>query len=154
MQIEVGAILEGKITGLTNFGAFVSLDDGVTGMVHISEVSNTYVKDIREHLSDGQQVKVKVLAVSPEGKISLSIKQATPVATEQRAQASVPQRPRRSQSKPNVWQGQPQSSSNEPASFEDMMAKFKQVSDDKFSDLRRSNDSRYSQTSSRRGNRK
>ena len=58
MQIEVGAIIEGKVTGLTNFGAFVTLEGNTTGMVHISEVSNTYVKDIKEHLSEGQQVKV------------------------------------------------------------------------------------------------
>ena len=151
MQFEIGSIIEGKVSGLTNFGAFVSLPGGATGMVHISEVSNTYVKDIREHLSEGQDVKVKVLSISPEGKISLSIKQTEvqPAAT-----VTAPsQRPRRPQSRPNVWQGQPQSSSNEPASFEDMMAKFKQVSDDKFSDLRRSNDSRNSQPS-RRGNRK
>ncbi len=150
MQFEIGSIIEGKVSGLTNFGAFISLPGGATGMVHISEVSNTYVKDIHEHLKDGQDVKVKVLSITPEGKISLSIKQteAQPAAT-----AAPPQRPRRPQSRPNVWQGQPQNSSNEPASFEDMMAKFKQVSDDKFSDLRRSNDSRYSQTS-RRGNRK
>ena len=152
MQFEIGSIIEGKVSGLTNFGAFISLPGGATGMVHISEVSNTYVKDIHEHLKEGQDVKVKVLSISAEGKISLSIKQteAQPVA----APSAPPQRPRRPQSRPNVWQGQPQSSSNEPASFEDMMAKFKQVSDDKFSDLRRSNDSRYSQTSSRRGNRK
>lgn len=151
MQFEIGSIIEGKVSGLTNFGAFISLPGGATGMVHISEVSNTYVKDIHEHLNEGQDVKVKVLAISPEGKISLSIKQteAQPVA----ASTTPPQRPRRPQSRPNVWQGQPQSSSSEPASFEDMMAKFKQVSDDKFSDLRRSNDSRYSQPS-RRGNRK
>ncbi len=150
MQIEVGAILEGKVTGLTNFGAFVTLEGNTTGMVHISEVSNTYVKDIKEHLSEGQQVKVKVLTIGADGKISLSIKQANPPAQ------SAPQqhRPRTNHSRPNVWQGQPQQASNEPASFEDMMAKFKQVSDDKFSDLRRSSDSRYSQTSSRRGNRK
>lgn len=154
MQIEVGAILEGKVTGLTNFGAFVSLDGGTTGMVHISEVSNTYVKDIHEYLTDGQQVKVKVLSVGADGKISLSIKQANPTPAQQRTAAPAQQRSRRPQSRPNVWQGQSQQSSGEPASFEDMMAKFKQVSDDKFSDLRRSNDSRYSQTGSRRGNRK
>lgn len=148
MQIEVGAILEGKVTGLTNFGAFVTLEGGNTGMVHISEVSNTYVKDIHEHLADGQDVKVKVLAVNPDGKISLSIKQAAPAP---QAPAADKRPPRRNSSRPNVWQGQPQNSSNEPQSFEDMMAKFKQVSDDKFSDLRRSSDSRYSQTSSRRG---
>lgn len=144
MQFEIGSIIEGKVSGLTNFGAFISLPGGATGMVHISEVSNTYVKDIREYLSDGQDVKVKVLAVSPEGKISLSIKQ-----TEAQPAVSAPvPKPRKPQHKPNVWQGQQQSSS-EPASFEDMMAKFKQVSDDKFSDLRRSNDSRYSQPTRR-----
>lgn len=152
MQIEVGAIIEGKITGLTNFGAFVTLDGNTTGMVHISEVSNTYVKDIKDHLSEGQQVKVKVLSIGADGKISLSIKQANP--TVQQSAPAQQQKTRINHSRPNVWQGQPQQSSNEPASFEDMMAKFKQVSDDKFSDLRRSNDSRYSQTSSRRGNRK
>lgn len=144
MQFEIGSIIEGKVSGLTNFGAFISLPGGATGMVHISEVSNTYVKDIHEYLSDGQDVKVKVLAVSPEGKISLSIKQ-----TEAQPAVSAPApKPRKPQYKPNVWQGQQQSSS-EPASFEDMMAKFKQVSDDKFSDLRRSNDSRYSQPTRR-----
>ncbi len=150
MQFEIGSIIEGKVSGLTNFGAFISLPGGATGMVHISEVSNTYVKDIHEHLTEGQNVKVKVLSISPEGKISLSIKQTE---TQPSVQSAPTQRSRRTQSKPNVWQGQTQSSSNEPSSFEDMMAKFKQVSDDKFSDLRRSNDSRYSQPS-RRGNRK
>ena len=151
MQFEIGSIVEGKVSGLTNFGAFVTLPGGATGMVHISEVSNTYVKDIHDYLTDGQDVKVKVLTISPEGKISLSIKQ-TEAPPQPSAPAPVQQRPRRPQSRPNVWQGQSQASS-EPASFEDMMAKFKQVSDDKFSDLRRSNDSRYSQPS-RRGNRK
>ncbi len=150
MQFEIGSIIEGKVSGLTNFGAFITLPGGTTGMVHISEVSNTYVKDIHEHLKDGQDVKVKVLSISPEGKISLSIKQTE--VQQQSAPSSAPMRPRRPQSKPNVWQGQSQAAS-EPASFEDMMAKFKQVSDDKFSDLRRSNDSRYSQPS-RRGTRK
>ncbi len=143
MQFEIGSIIEGKISGLTNFGAFVSLPGGATGMVHISEVSNTYVKDIHDYLSDGQDVKVKVLSISPEGKISLSIKQ-----TEAQPAPSAP-KPRKPQGKPNVWQGQPQNTNSEPASFEDMMAKFKQVSDDKFSDLRRSNDSRYSQPTRR-----
>ena len=149
MQFEIGSIIEGKVSGLTNFGAFIALPGGATGMVHISEVSNTYVKDIHDYLSDGQDVKVKVLAISPEGKISLSIKQTEAQSAPAPAAAPV-QRPRRPQNKPNVWQGQPQSSS-EPSSFEDMMAKFKQVSDDKFSDLRRSNDSRYSQPTRRSG---
>ena len=68
MQPDVGKIYEGKVTGITKFGAFVELEPGVTGMVHISEVANTFVNEIRDHLTEGQQVKVKVLAVSEDGK--------------------------------------------------------------------------------------
>ncbi len=72
-MVEVGEILEGKVTGLTGFGAFVTLPGNVTGMVHISEVSQSYVNDIHDYLQENQTVKVKVLDVTPEGKISLSI---------------------------------------------------------------------------------
>lgn len=78
MQLEVGNILEGKVTGITKFGAFVELEPGTVGMVHISEVSNTYVNDIAEILKNGQTVSVKVLAVGDDKKISLSIKRALP----------------------------------------------------------------------------
>ena len=78
MQVKIGDIVEGKVTGLTNFGAFVKLTTGEVGMVHISEVASAYVKDIKDHLSEGQDIKVKVLAVGDNGKISLSIKQAQP----------------------------------------------------------------------------
>jgi S1 RNA binding domain protein len=73
MELTVGAILEGKVKTITNFGAFVALPDNKTGMVHISEVANTYVSDIRQHLTEGQDVKVMVIAVDG-GKINLSIK--------------------------------------------------------------------------------
>lgn len=75
-MLEIGAIVDGKVTGLTGFGAFVSLPDGKSGMVHISEVSDNFVKDIKEFLKEGQEVKVKVVGISPEGKISLSIRKA------------------------------------------------------------------------------
>ncbi len=75
---EVGKIYEGKITGITKFGAFVEIEPNVSGMVHISEVSNTYVSEIKDHLTEGQVVKVKVIGISEEGKISLSIKKALP----------------------------------------------------------------------------
>ncbi|MEG0116424.1 MAG: S1 RNA-binding domain-containing protein, partial [Hydrogenoanaerobacterium sp.] len=78
MQLEVGNILEGKVTGITKFGAFVELQGGKTGMVHISEVAATYVNEISEYLKENQIVKVKVLSISPEGKVSLSIKRALP----------------------------------------------------------------------------
>ena len=74
MQIEEGAVVSGKVTGLTDFGAFVELEGGKTGMIHISEVAPNYVKDIREHLSVGQEVTSKVISITPQGKISLSIK--------------------------------------------------------------------------------
>lgn len=144
MVLEVGTIVDGVVTGLTNFGAFVSLPDNKSGMVHISEVSTEFVKDIKDHLSENQQVKVKILAIGEDGKISLSIRRA---AETPKPQTRKPQRNTRQQ---NVWQGQPGKNSGEPMSFEDMMAKFKQDSEEKMSALKKSSDSRYG--ASRRGN--
>ena len=76
MQLSVGDLVEGKVTGITNFGVFVDLQDGKTGMVHISEVARTYVNDINEHVKLGDTVKMKVLNITEDGKISLSIKRA------------------------------------------------------------------------------
>ena len=78
MQLEVGSIVEGKVTGFTSFGAFVDLDGGKKGMVHISEVATEFVKDIKDHLKVGQQVKVKVIGIDENGRINLSIKKALP----------------------------------------------------------------------------
>ncbi len=77
MELTVGAILEGKVKSITNFGAFVSLPENKTGMVHISEVANAYVNDIRQHLTEGQEVKVMVIGTEG-GKINLSIKRLEP----------------------------------------------------------------------------
>ena len=77
MELTVGAILEGKVKSITNFGAFISLPEGKTGMVHISEVANAYVSDIRQHLTEGQDVKVVVIGLE-NGKINLSIKRLEP----------------------------------------------------------------------------
>ena len=154
-MLEIGAIYDGKITGLTGFGAFVSLPDGKSGMVHISEVSNTFVKDIKDVLKEGQEVKVKVVAISPEGKISLSIKKATePSAEEKNSRKN--DRPRGDRPKSarprnaNVWQGQPKQNKS-AMTFEEMMAQFKQVSDEKMTDLKRNTDSKHSGGYSRRG---
>ena len=76
MQVEVGAILEGKVTGITKFGVFVDLGDNKTGMVHISEVAPTFVNDIHDHVKENETVKVKVLSIADDGKISLSIRRA------------------------------------------------------------------------------
>ena len=77
MELTVGAVLEGKVKSITNFGAFIALPDNKTGIVHISEIANAYVSDIRQHLTEGQDVKVMVIAVD-QGKINLSIKRLEP----------------------------------------------------------------------------
>lgn len=76
MELAVGEIMSGKVTGITKFGAFVSLPEGKTGLVHISEVHQSYVSDIRDHLTEGQEVKVKVIAIDENGRVNLSIKKA------------------------------------------------------------------------------
>lgn len=133
MQLEVGAVLEGKVTGITKFGAFVELPGGKTGMVHISEVAPTYVKEIRDYVTENQTVRVKVLSISEEGKISLSMKKAIEPAAG-RPRAVSPGRPGGFE-----WQ----SSRSDSGSFEDMMSKFKQVSDEKISDLKRTMDGKH-----------
>lgn len=131
MQLEVGMILEGKITGITKFGAFVEIPGGKTGMVHISEVAPTFVKEIRDYVTENQTVKVKVLSIGEDGKVSLSIKKAIePVRV-----SSPASRPSRS-GRPGGFEWQ-SNRRNEPASFEDMMSKFKQTSDEKMSDLKK-----------------
>lgn len=135
MQLEVGAIVDGVVTGLTSFGAFVSLPEGKSGMVHISEVSSSFVKEIKDFLTEGQQVKVKILSIADDGKIGLSIRKA--VEAEEKPHS--PRKPR-GERKPNVWQGQQTPPSNN--SFEDMMARFKQESDEKMSAFKKVNDRR------------
>ena len=78
MALQVGDIVEGKVTGIKPFGAFVSLPEGKTGLVHISEVSYEFVQDLSAVLEDGQTVKVKVISIAPDGKIALSIKRTQP----------------------------------------------------------------------------
>ena len=76
MEFGVGSIVEGKVTGITKFGAFVALPEGKSGLVHISEIAYTYVNDVKEHLKEGQEVKVKVIGIDENGRINLSIKKA------------------------------------------------------------------------------
>ena len=158
MALEVGALVDGRITGIMEYGAFVDIGDGKTGMVHISEVAATFVTNIRDHLAVGQEVRVKVLSVTPEGKVSLSIKKAldpdAPTGEKTGTPAAPPPpRPQRRNAAPNVWQGQRGAGAGEPQTFEDMMSRFKQTSEDKISTLRRGGDTRYG-GSSRRGGRK
>lgn len=132
MALEIGSIVEGKVSGITGFGAFVDLPEKKTGLVHISEVARDYVKDIHDHLTVGQTVKVKILSTDPNGKISLSIKKAA---------APKP--------KSAAFNGRPAevdfSSANQQfseLSFEDKMAKFKQSSDERMLDIKRNVESK------------
>ncbi len=149
MQLEVGAIVEGKVTGFTAFGAFVDLEGGQKGMVHISEVAQEFVNDIKDHLTVGQTVKVKVISISENGKISLSVKKAMEQPKPQfKPKDKAPKR----SSNANVWQGNKAPADSQPQSFESMMAKFKQESDEKMSDLKR--DSKHGGGYNRRGTNK
>ena len=112
MSIEVGKVVEGKVTGITDFGAFVELDKGKTGLVHISEVAHSYVKDVNQHLKVDDRVKVKVISVGDDGKIGLSIK--------------------RLQAPPKKERPKPQQKS---LSFEDKLARFFKESDEKMQEL-------------------
>ena len=147
MQIDIGSIHEGVVTGLTKFGAFVKLENGTSGMVHISEVASEYVSDISQHLAEGDKVKVKVLEINEKGKVSLSIKKALPEPEKPKQPRP---RPQNNKSSDRGWKGAPQQESNAPMSFEDMMAKFKAQSEDKMSDIKRSSDRRGGNTGYRK----
>lgn len=137
MELTVGQIVEGKITGITNFGVFVDLGEGKSGLVHISEVARSYVSDIKEFVKVGDTVKMKVLSVGEDGKISLSIKRALePEAPAERRERRE-KRPAQPAKIDSSYTWTPRK--NEPASFEEMMNRFKQTSDEKFSDLKRKN---------------
>lgn len=96
MEFIVGTVLEGKVSGITGYGAFVSFPGGGSGLVHISEIANSYVTDVHDFLTIGQEVKVKVLSVTPEGKVNLSIKQTLP------KEEKPPVRPRRESPAPGA----------------------------------------------------
>ena len=156
MALQVGDIVEGKVTGIKPFGAFVSLPEGKTGLVHISEVPYEFVQDLSAVLTDGQAVQVKVLSIAPDGKIALSIKRTQPApergARPQNAGArpAGSHRPPKREEKPRVWQPKPAAPQGE-MSFEDMMARYKSRSEEKIADLKRVTENHRGGYSRRRG---
>ena len=156
MALQVGDIVEGKVTGIKPFGAFVSLPEGKTGLVHISEVSYEFVQDLSAVLTDGQAGQVKVLSIAPDGKIALSIKRTQPApergARPQNAGArpAGSHRPPKREEKPRVWQPKPAAPQGE-MSFEDMMARYKSRSEEKIADLKRVTENHRGGYSRRRG---
>lgn len=137
MQLEVGTVLEGKVTGITKFGAFVALPDGKSGLVHISEIANTFVNDVHDYVKDGDTVKVKVIGLGDDGKINLSIKKAVEQqersAPAPRAGGFRPSAPRPAQQY-NRQSQQQVSGPTGDVSFEDKLKHFMQESDSKIAD--------------------
>ena len=129
MEFTPGTILEGTVRSIAGFGAFIDLPEGKTGLVHISEVASTYVTDIRQHLTEGQSVRVKILSADERGRLSLSVKQAVEAQAAPRRNAE--ERPRRS---PRPQSFQPVKT--EPESFEDKLKQFLADSNSKISGVR------------------
>lgn len=153
MALQVGDIVEGKVTGIKPFGAFISLPENKTGLVHISEVSYEYVQDLAAVLEEGQTVSVKVISIAPDGKIALSIKRTQPAPPRGGRQGggSRPSGPRpKREAPPRVWQPKPVQPQGE-MSFEDMMARYKTQSEEKIADLKRVTENRRGGYSRRRG---
>lgn len=134
MQISVGAVVDGKVTGITKFGAFVAIEGGGSGLVHISEVANTYVNDISDYLTVGQAVKVRVLSIGDGGKINLSLKRAAEGAGTSSGTSHLMGNARPA----NVKRADAANNTEVPAdkAFEDRLKKFMQESDSRISDNR------------------
>lgn len=158
MEFGVGSIQEGKVTGVTKFGAFVSLPGGRSGLVHISEIAYSYVNEVRDHLTEGQEVKVKVISIDESGRINLSIKKALdpPPRPAGRISAGGDRRPSMGGDRRpgggerfSVGYTPRPAAPKEPTDFEDRLKQFMQSSDSKLSDLRMAD-----KRSSRRGGKK
>ena len=144
MDLHVGMVLEGKVTGITKFGAFVQLPDGVSGLVHISEIANAFVNDVNDYLTMGQTVTVKIIGINDAGKINLSIKQLQ----QAQGRSAEPPRPRQGGTGPSPRPSSPRPAYSPPrqepprgevhkptgdVSFEDKLKQFMQESDSKMS---------------------
>ncbi len=151
MAIEVGSVLEGTITGITKFGAFVDLGEKQVGLVHISEVANEYVSDINDFLKVQDQVKVKVLGIDDKGKVSLSIKQTQPKSVQDMSGDKVYKKEFVREGK-EPWKLERNSrfdghrggfgAKSSGGSLEDKISRFLKDSDERLADLRRNTESK------------
>lgn len=133
MEFGVGSVLDGKVTGITKFGAFVALPEGKSGLVHISEIAYSYVNEVSDHLQEGQEVKVKVIGIDQSDRINLSIKKA--MDPPPRPAGSRPPRQNAGGRSGGSFAPRP-AAPKEPADFEDRLKQFMQASDSKLSELR------------------
>lgn len=137
MEFGVGSIVEGKVTGITKFGAFVSLPGGRSGLVHISEIAYSYVNDVKDHLTEGQEVKVKVIGIDDSNRINLSIKKAMDPPPRPQRTAGQGGAPRSAGPRQGGRPGgfAPRHAS-EPETFEERLKRFMQASDSKLSEMK------------------
>lgn len=144
MAIEVGTKVEGKVTGITNFGAFVELPGGVTGLVHISEIADNYVKDVKDHLKLDDVVTVKVINVDKDGKIGLSIRKAVdrPAEQQERPRPSRDSRPPFKRDGDFGDRGRGGFRGPNKGSFEDKVSKFLKDSEERMSSLKKNTESK------------
>lgn len=143
MELGVGAVVDGKVTGITKFGAFVALPEGRSGLVHISEIAYSYVNEVSDHLHEGQEVKVKIIGIDQSNRINLSIKQVEPPPQRSPRQGGAHQGGgmRHGGSRPQQGgaprpMGFVRQAPKEPTDFEDRLKQFMQQSDSKLSELR------------------
>lgn len=139
MQLEVGSVVEGKVTGITKFGAFVTLEDGKSGLVHISEVANTFVNDVNDFVKEGQIIKVRVIGIGENGKINLSIKKAEEQQPAERRQPRPAPQPRQYAPRQSV---QRDGDAAIDLSFEDKLKHFMQDADSRIAENKRYSDHR------------
>ncbi|MFT9487553.1 MAG: S1 domain-containing RNA-binding protein [Tepidibacillus sp.] len=135
MSIEIGSKVKGKVTGITHFGAFIELPSGETGLIHISEIADSYVKDVNEFLKVNDMITVKVINVEKDGKIGLSLKKAQ----EKPVEHTPKERPQKSTRRQSI------------ESFDDKLNKFLKDSEERLSTLRKSTDSKRGGRGARRG---
>ena len=142
MTVEAGQILEGKVTGIMKFGAFVDIGGGKSGLVHVSQVANAFVDDIANFLKVGDTVNVKVMSIGEDGKIALSIKACQPKPEKTKAENTSKEFKRPQRPKDITYTYQPKPTPPAPQNFEEMMARFKQKSDEKIGEFNRSREVR------------
>jgi len=144
MKFQTGEIIKGKVTGIVKFGAFVELAPGKSGLVYISEIANTFVKEVSDFLTVGQEVTVKVLSIDEAGRINLSIKQAAAPAPAPAPRPAQQPRPRPAYQQPRQVEAPAPAPAQESADsdFEDKLKKFMKASDSKMSDIRRQTERR------------
>lgn len=148
MSVEVGQVILGKVTGITNFGAFIDLGNRKTGLVHISEVSDSYIKDIKDVLTVGQEVNVKIMSIADDGKISLSVRRAVEKREDEGEKTERPYKPaaKKTESfqskKPasfnrGSFASKPSPSQSKADDFDSLMSAFLKDSEDRLTSLKR-----------------